>query len=155
MATNATAIATHNTIDERQIRELIDQHLEALRRKDATALISQYTSDTVMFTLAPPLQVTPETSPGRSGVEQWFAAFEGPLGFEMRDLHIAVGDDAGYCHGLLHMTATQKDGSKVDMWYRHTMGLRKLDDGWKIAHQHESVPFYMDGGFKAATDLKP
>jgi hypothetical protein len=28
-------------------------------------------------------------------------------------------------------------------------------DNAKIAHEHESVPFYMDGSFKAAVDLTP
>ena len=35
------------------------------------------------------------------------------------------------------------------------MGFRKVDGTWKIAHAHTSVPFYMDGSFKAATDLNP
>jgi hypothetical protein len=26
---------------------------------------------------------------------------------------------------------------------------------WKIEHEHESEPFYLDGGFKAAIDLTP
>jgi PhnB protein len=26
---------------------------------------------------------------------------------------------------------------------------------WKIAHEHDSVPFYMDGSFKASIDLTP
>ena len=26
---------------------------------------------------------------------------------------------------------------------------------WKIAHEHTSVPFYMDGSFRAAVDLEP
>jgi PhnB protein len=150
-----TTTAFRNVIDERHIRDLIDEHPEALQRKDAAAVVSHYTPDSVMFTLVPPLQTTPETSTGRSGVEQWFAGFDGPLGFEMCDLHIAVGDDVGFCHSLLLMTATQTDGTRVDMWYRDTLGLRKTDGGWKIAHQHESVPFFMDGGAKAATDLKP
>jgi hypothetical protein len=32
---------------------------------------------------------------------------------------------------------------------------RKIDEEWKIVHEHESVLFYMDGSFKAAVDLKP
>ena len=37
------------------------------------------------------------------------------------------------------------------------MGVGVADDGddWKITHQHNSVPFMMDGSFKAAIDLKP
>jgi ketosteroid isomerase-like protein len=47
------------------------------------------------------------------------------------------------------------DGEKVDMWLRETLCFRKIDGKWKITHEHESVPFYMDGSFKAAVDLKP
>ncbi len=47
------------------------------------------------------------------------------------------------------------DGEKVDMWLRETLCFRKIDGKWKITHEHESVPFCMDGSFKAAVDLKP
>lgn len=30
-----------------------------------------------------------------------------------------------------------------------------LGGGWKIAHGHSSVPFAMDGSFRALLDLKP
>jgi PhnB protein len=26
---------------------------------------------------------------------------------------------------------------------------------WKIVHEHSSTPFYMDGSYRAAVDLKP
>jgi ketosteroid isomerase-like protein len=35
------------------------------------------------------------------------------------------------------------------------LGFRKIDGKWAIAHEHSSVPFYMDGSYKAAVDLKP
>jgi PhnB protein len=50
------------------------------------------------------------------------------------------------------MSGTKTDGENVELWLRETLGLRKIDDKWKIAHQHESVPFYMDGSYKAAVD---
>jgi hypothetical protein len=28
-------------------------------------------------------------------------------------------------------------------------------DAWTVAHEHTSVPFYMDGSLKAAVDLAP
>ncbi len=46
-------------------------------------------------------------------------------------------------------------GERVDLWFRETLGFCKIDGQWKIAHEHSSVPFYMDGSFKAAIDLKP
>ena len=52
-------------------------------------------------------------------------------------------------------TLTTTEGMKVDLWFRETLGFRKIDGKWTITHEHSSVPFYMDGSFKAAIDLKP
>ena len=43
----------------------------------------------------------------------------------------------------------------IDLWVRCTAGLSRRGGAWKITHQHTSVPFLMDGSFKAAVDLKP
>ena len=32
---------------------------------------------------------------------------------------------------------------------------RKINGKWLITHEHVSVPFYMDGSYRAAVDLKP
>ena len=42
-----------------------------------------------------------------------------------------------------------------DIWFRATMGLRKTGGRWLIVHDHSSVPFYMDGSYRAAMDLQP
>jgi ketosteroid isomerase-like protein len=33
--------------------------------------------------------------------------------------------------------------------------LRRSDGRWRIVHDHSSTPFYMDGSYRAATDLVP
>jgi ketosteroid isomerase-like protein len=38
---------------------------------------------------------------------------------------------------------------------RATVGLRKIGEGWKVTHEHTSVPFYMDGTDRPAFDLRP
>ena len=38
---------------------------------------------------------------------------------------------------------------------RATVCLRKSAGGWKIVHEHESVPFYMDESLRPAFDLEP
>jgi ketosteroid isomerase-like protein len=68
---------------------------------------------------------------------------------------ITAGDNVAFCHCLNRLTGTRTTGEKVDVWFRHTLGFRNVDGRWKIAHDHESVPFYMDGSDKAAIDLKP
>ena len=54
-----------------------------------------------------------------------------------------------------HPTGTSKSGKTSDVWFRSTLGFRKVGGEWKIVHEHESVPFLMDGSDKAALGLKP
>jgi ketosteroid isomerase-like protein len=49
----------------------------------------------------------------------------------------------------------RQGGEDQDMWYRTTMCLRKTSGRWRIVCDHSSVPFYMDGSYRAAVDLKP
>ena len=140
------------TSDEAGIRSLIDQRVEALYAKDAGAVISFLAPEYVPFTLAPPLV---STMIGAKEYNSWFATWQGPIGTEIRDLDIAVSGDLGVSHSLNQMTGTSISGQEVTLWYRQTLCFRKIDGVWKIAHEHSSVPFYMDGSFRAAIDLKP
>ena len=84
-----------------------------------------------------------------------FPPSKGTIDYENRDLDITAGNDVTFCHSLNRMMATTAKGEKVDLWFRATLGFRKIAGQWKIVHEHSSVPFYMDGSFKAAVDLKP
>jgi len=91
----------------------------------------------------------------KKGLEEWFSSFQGPLGYEIRDLKITVDNTVGYSHSLNRLSGNKKSGEKAEMWFRETMCFRKISGEWKISHEHESVPFYMDGSVRAAIDLKP
>ena len=145
-------IQSSKTIDDTKIRSLIDERANALRNKDARGVISHLAEDFVQFSLAPPLIATDANV---KGFDAWFATWQGRLGCELRDLTIAVGDGIAFSHSLNHMTGTKTDGQKVDLWFRQTLCFRKINGAWAIVHEHESVPFTMDGSFRAAIDLKP
>jgi len=85
----------------------------------------------------------------------WFATWRGPIGYEIGDLRITAGNDVAYCHSLSRYTGARTDGTDTDIWFRETFGLRKINGQWLITHLHESVPLYMDGNPRAATDLQP
>jgi ketosteroid isomerase-like protein len=142
-------------VQEAPIRELIDAKAQALRSKDADAVVACYAPDNVMFTLAPPLQHTPASSPGRRGVQDWFATWDGPLQIELRPATVFVGADIAWAYQLIRMGGRKLGGEVVSMWYRETLCFRRLGGAWLIAHEHQSVPFYMDGSFRAAVDLQP
>lgn len=141
--------------NETRIHEVLEKRAQALHDRDPDLFLSLFSQDSVMYVLAPPLQFTAETSGGRKGVEEWFSTFRGPVDYETRDVRIAAAGDIAFCHCLHRLTGTRVDGKNTDMWLRETLCFRKEDDAWKIVHQHQSVPFYMDGSYKAAVDLKP
>ena len=143
---NAKALA------EAQIRALVDDWARAVRAKDVAGVIAHYAPGSVTFDLAPPLI---STGADAKGLQAWFSTWRGPLGYEIRDLNVTAGDDVAFCHGLNRLSGTKTDGETADVWFRQTLCLRKVGGEWKIAHQHESVPFYMDGSFRAAVDLTP
>lgn len=145
---NAKAKAT----DEAQIRAVIEKWADSLRTKNAEGVLSHYAPKLVHFSLAPPLLSAVSDA---KGLNAWFATWQGPIGYEIRNLRVTVGDDVAFSHSLNRMHGTKMDGTTSDLWFRHTLGLRRINGEWKIAHEHESVPFYMDGSFKAAIDLKP
>lgn len=135
-----------------EIRAVIEDWADALRVKDAKRVIAHGTPDCVLFSLAPPLKTT---DAGEGGLEQWFSSWRGPLGYRFEDLDISAGGDIAFVTMLTELSGEKVDAGKVSVWFRQTLGLKRTQAGWKIAHQHESVPFYMDGSLKAAVDLNP
>jgi PhnB protein len=136
---------------EAEIKAVIDDWADAIRAKDARRVASHGTADFVQFSLAPPLVSNPDVK----SLEDWFATWRGPLAYSVRDLRITAGDDVAFAYSLNRLSGTTTGGETSEIWFRHTLGFRKVGGAWKIAHEHESVPFYMDGSFKAAVDLEP
>jgi ketosteroid isomerase-like protein len=125
------------TTDETQIRVVIEQWADALRNKNATDVFSHYAPKLVHFSLAPPLL---SATSDAMGLSAWFATWDGPIGYEIHDLTTTVGGNVAFSHSLNRMHGTKTDGSKGDLWFRHTLGFRKIGSELKIAHEHESGP---------------
>jgi PhnB protein len=140
---------------EAEVRTLLDGWAAAIRSKDSDAVLSHYASDLVQFDLAPPLEYSGKNALDKKNLETWFSTFNGPIAYEIRNLKITAGAEVAFCHSLNHLSGTKTTGERVDLWLRATAGFRKVDGKWTIAHWHESVPFYMDGSYRAAIDLKP
>lgn len=130
---------------------MIDDWANALRDKDAAGVVSHQTEDLVQFALAPPLQAE---ALDRQNLENWFSSWEGPIDYNIREQKITTAEDVAFSHSLNRMRATTTEGEQTDLWFRQTLCFRKVSGEWKIAHEHDSVPFYMDDA-RAAIDLKP
>ena len=143
----------NNAIEGRKIWALIRERVNAIRSRDVARAVEGCAPDLLLFDVVSPLQYFGRET-ARQRAAEWFASFQGPLGYEMHDLTIDAGDDVGFSHSLNRVTATTRDGNKLDMWWRATVCYRKIDGEWKVMHEHNSVPFDARSG-KAALDLKP
>jgi uncharacterized protein YndB with AHSA1/START domain/ketosteroid isomerase-like protein len=138
--------------DQIAIRAMFGDRSNALFGKVADLAVKHFAADIVSYDLAPPLQ---HVGIDKAALQEWFNTWDGQIGWAMGDLDVQVGGDVAFAHGLGHMTGTKTDGEKVDLWTRVTVGFARRGGTWKITHEHTSVPFLMDGSFKAAVDLKP
>jgi predicted dithiol-disulfide oxidoreductase (DUF899 family)/ketosteroid isomerase-like protein len=140
--------------DEAGVRELVADWAAAVRTKDLDRVVSYYASAVVSFDLAPPLQYV-GTGALRKSQAEWFPTFQGPIGYDVHDLSITAGADIAFCRSLNRISGKRTNGETTDVWVRVTMGFRRIGGRWLIAHEHASVPFYMDGSGRAAVDLTP
>ncbi len=146
---------SHARDDEARIRQLLDDYADAICARDAKAAHEPYSDALVCFDLAPPLVFEGDDALDPAQMQAWMETWSGPIENEARDLRIVIGGDVAFAHALRRMKGTKQDGEKVDLWFRATCGLRKEKGEWKIVHLHNSVPFYMGGSLRAATDLEP
>ncbi len=139
------------------IGAVLAEHSAAHAARDVTRLLALYAPEAASYTLAPPLQQGPDTEYGTpEGLQRWFDTFDGPVGILYRDPAVVTSGDVAFVHCLTQMTATPLgSGDSFSFWLRSTFGLRQVEGRWLIAHRHESVPFHMDGSFRAATELEP
>ena len=121
----------------------IDDLAQAIRDKNIDRLMTFYAHDVVVFDLRPPLD-TRGAVVYRKNFERWFATFEGPIGFELKDLRIAQSERAAFCHYLGHITGARPGERKADYWVRGTTCFELQDEeGWLVSHEHISMPMPM------------
>jgi uncharacterized protein (TIGR02246 family) len=145
--------AQNHTSEETAVRQLIDDFQQAIRVKDLSGVLSVYAPDIVSFDLVPPMQYV-GIAAYRRPWEETLASFEGPIGYEVSDLHITATDEVAFSHSLNQMSGTTKKGQTTSMWVRWTACFRKLDGRWLVTHEQVSVPIDMESG-GALLDLEP
>src|SRR5262245_27726596 len=93
------------TVAEAVIRQRVDDWVKALRAKDIDRVISLYAPNIVSFDLTPPLRYVGADTKRRA----WhavFATFNGPFGYEVRDLNVTMHGEVAFVHSLNHVSGT-------------------------------------------------
>jgi ketosteroid isomerase-like protein len=115
--------------------------------------MSFYSPDIVLFDVVPGLQYTGSAAL-RPRFLEWFDAFEGPIGQEIRDLNILASGDIAVAYGLVQASGTLKNGREVGYWVRATSCFQRSNHTWLVTHEHVSLPVDFESG-SAVTDLVP
>lgn len=146
------AHGTHKLTVEEQIRALLDAQAASIRSRDVEGAAAHYSHDVVLFDLIDPLHYVGHGSL-RKRLEHWFASFRGMLDFKQLEIEVTASDTVAFCHCINQLSAEKTDGKHLDMRWRSTMGLRKVEGQWTVTHAHSSVPFDPDSEM-ASLNLK-
>ncbi len=141
-----------NEVDRAAVEAVAETIDNGFRNRDVAAIAACYAPGAMIYDLAPPLGHPFDAS----GLGAWIDTWKGPIDQEGRDFEVLVGGDLAVCYGLVKVSAVTADTvEQAQWWQRLTVCLRKQGGAWKIVHEHASVPFHMDGSFRAAIDLTP
>ena len=141
------------TTPHEAIRRVIDAQAAAVRRGDVDAMIADVAEDIVSFDIVNPLR-----RKGRGAVREraadWVASFNGPIEWDNRDVVVTAAEDVGFATMLSRVTGQLESGTRIDMFFRKTLGPQRRDGRWVITHDHGSVPFDPETG-QASLGLQP
>lgn len=134
--------------NEEQIRTLIQRWAEAVHRGDLTGVLADHAGDIVMFDVPPPYEGVRGLDAYRESWPPFFRWQAEGASFEIESLDIIAGDDVAFAYALLCCGTEHDLAGNPDNRLRLTLGLRKRDGRWVVAHEHHSFP--LTGGAAAA-----
>jgi uncharacterized protein (TIGR02246 family) len=126
--------------DEAQIRALIERWAEAVHGGDLDTVVADHAEDIVMFDVPPPYDGVRGLDAYRATWPPFFQWQAQGASFEIESLDITAGDQVAFAYALLRCGTTQTFAENPDNRLRLTLGLRKQDGRWVVAHEHHSFP---------------
>jgi uncharacterized protein (TIGR02246 family) len=124
--------------DEQDIRDLIERWAAAVHSGDLEGVLADHAADIVMFDVPPPYQ-------GVRGIEayertwpEFFTWQANGASFEIESLEVTAGNDVAYAYALLRCGTPAELANNPENRLRLTLGLRKEQGRWVVAHEHHS-----------------
>jgi len=134
MADNSLTKSTN----EDQVRELVENWAQAVRNKDIEKILAHHSNDVVMFDVPKPF-----VSIGISAYSKtWdtFFAFTKLGVFEIQELKVIADENVAFCFATMKCADKSNSEDFVELDFRLTIGLQKINDNWTIVHEHHSIP---------------
>ena len=104
---------------EAAIRQRVADGVEAVRAKDIDAVMALYASNIDSFDIDPPLRYSGADNK-RLAWQEVFAAYAGPIAYEVHALNVTTHGELAFVHSLNHVNGTLASGHMSDLWLRWT-----------------------------------
>jgi len=131
---------TTNKSDEVKIRRLVEEWAHAVRDREIEGVLADHVEDMVMYDVPPPVELR-GIGAYRDSWRAFFKWMENESGsFEIVRLDVTAGDTVAFATALLRCGTKASLAKDNAAQLRLTVGLRKIDGAWKIAHEHHSFP---------------
>ena len=127
--------------EEIRIKVLLEAWADAVRRHDIGAILAHHEPDMVMFDVPPPLQCKGIRAYERTW-DLFFRYHKAGTAFDFQELVVTAGQEAAFAVAIMRCgpDSSSNPADKDGFLFRLTVGLRKIDGDWRIAHEHHSVP---------------
>jgi uncharacterized protein (TIGR02246 family) len=133
------SVSSNSTTEEAVIRELVENWTRAVRAKDLDGILANHSMDILMFDVPPPVQ-SKGIEAYRKTWDLFFSWSDDPVVFDIKDIDIIAGTDVAFVAALMRCAGTEKNGERIELEFRLTIGLRKIDGQWTVLHEHHSIP---------------
>ena len=126
------------TDDTAAIRTLIEQWAQAVHAGDLERVLVDHAPDIVMFDVPPPYDGVRGLDAYRETWPPFFEWQRRGASFEIVELDVTAGDRVAYAYALLRCGKQEELAEHPETRLRLTIGLRKQDGRWAVAHEHHS-----------------
>lgn len=127
---------TVKTHDKAQIRQLINDQMSAICRKNTNQIISHYAPEAIIFDVKPPFQKIKNVNELRRAWDACLPCLPAIFGTEIRDLGIFVSGDLALAHWFWRYTGMDEDYPAIQTWTRNTVGYQRHLGRWQIVYEH-------------------
>jgi ketosteroid isomerase-like protein len=126
--------------DEQAIRDVFTGWVEAIQATNVEGVVANHDRGIVMFDVPPPYNGIRGIDDYRDAWPPFFDFIASGAEFTLVELDVVAGADVAFTYALLRCGTQEMFDSDPDNRLRVTMGLRKVDGRWVIAHEHHSFP---------------
>ena len=129
------------------VHQALENYAAAVHAKDVDAFIALYDDDVHIYDSWGQWQYA-GIEAWRSMAGEWFSSLgDARVRVEFNDVRSVSGEDVAFGHAAVTFAGISAEGERLRaMTNRFTICLEKKGDGWKISHEHSSLPIDMETG---------